>query len=175
MLDLETVVRNRREFAAAKAINAIAWDLHVSRTLIGKANRMPEGFRTHKFTSPKRARDCDILNPSRCATVSSSVASSCHSIFVAKSRLIAIAHKRCLAGCSAVCSAGLGIAFRSLRQRQADKTLVWAAHDNGLRRLDIIGARGEENIIGTRRQSGRASPSPVGDHLANWRPRSMIA
>lgn len=67
---LETVVRNRRELAVGKAINAIARDLHVSRKLIGKAIRAPEGFRTHKFTSPKRARDCDILNPSRCATVS---------------------------------------------------------------------------------------------------------
>ena len=43
MLVLETVVRIRREYAGGKAIKAIARDLHVSRKVIRKAIRAPEG------------------------------------------------------------------------------------------------------------------------------------
>ncbi|NNM78832.1 IS21 family transposase, partial [Sphingomonas sp. ID1715] len=43
MLILETVVRIRREYAGGKAIKAIARDLHVSRKVIRKAIRAPEG------------------------------------------------------------------------------------------------------------------------------------
>ncbi|CAH0354292.1 hypothetical protein SPH9361_02951 [Sphingobium sp. CECT 9361] len=43
MLVLETVVRIRREYAGGKAIKAIARDLHVSRKVIRKAVRAPEG------------------------------------------------------------------------------------------------------------------------------------
>ncbi|KAK0346959.1 hypothetical protein LTR94_004349 [Friedmanniomyces endolithicus] len=43
MLVLETVLRIRREYAGGKAIKAIARDLHVSRKVIRKAVRAPEG------------------------------------------------------------------------------------------------------------------------------------
>lgn len=43
MLVLETVVRIRREYAGGKAIKAIARDLHVSRKVVRKAIRAPEG------------------------------------------------------------------------------------------------------------------------------------
>src|SRR3546814_18610521 len=43
MLVLETVVRIRREYAGGKAIKAIARDLHISRKVIRKAIRAPEG------------------------------------------------------------------------------------------------------------------------------------
>ena len=43
MLVLETVVRVRREYAGSKAIKAIARDLHVSRTVIAKTIRAPQG------------------------------------------------------------------------------------------------------------------------------------
>ena len=43
MLVLETVVRIRREYAGGKAIKAIARDLRVSRKVIRKAIRAPEG------------------------------------------------------------------------------------------------------------------------------------
>lgn len=43
MLVLETVVWIRREYAGGKAIKAIARDLHVSRKVIRKAIRAPEG------------------------------------------------------------------------------------------------------------------------------------
>ena len=43
MFVLETVVRIRREYAGGKAIKAIARDLHVSRKVIRKAIRAPEG------------------------------------------------------------------------------------------------------------------------------------
>ena len=43
MLVSETVVPIRREFAVGKAIKAIARDLHVSRKVIRKAVRAPEG------------------------------------------------------------------------------------------------------------------------------------
>ncbi len=43
MLILETVLRIRREYAGGKAIKAIARDLHVSRKVIRKAVRAPEG------------------------------------------------------------------------------------------------------------------------------------
>jgi len=43
MLVLETVLRIRREYAGGKAIKAIARDLHVSRKVIRKAGRAPEG------------------------------------------------------------------------------------------------------------------------------------
>ncbi|ABQ71602.1 hypothetical protein Swit_4985 (plasmid) [Rhizorhabdus wittichii RW1] len=40
---METVLRIRREYAGGKAIKAIARDLHVSRKVIRKAVRAPEG------------------------------------------------------------------------------------------------------------------------------------
>src|SRR3546814_8870432 len=43
MLFLETVVRIRREYAGGKAIKAIARDVQVSRKVIRKAIRAPEG------------------------------------------------------------------------------------------------------------------------------------
>jgi transposase len=43
MLVLETVLRIRREYAGGNAIKAIARDLHVSRKVIRKAVRAPEG------------------------------------------------------------------------------------------------------------------------------------
>ena len=43
MLVLERVLRIRREYAGGKAIKAIARDLHVSRKVIRKAVRAPEG------------------------------------------------------------------------------------------------------------------------------------
>lgn len=43
MLVLETVVRIRREHSGGKAIKAIARDLHVSRKVVRKAIRAPEG------------------------------------------------------------------------------------------------------------------------------------
>jgi transposase len=43
MLILETVVRIRREHAGGKAIKAIARDLHISRKVVRKAIRAPEG------------------------------------------------------------------------------------------------------------------------------------
>jgi len=43
MLVVETVVRVRREHANGKAIKAIARDLHLSRKVVRKAIRAPEG------------------------------------------------------------------------------------------------------------------------------------
>lgn len=43
MLMLETVVRIRREYAGGKAIKAIARDLRLSRKVVRKAVRAPEG------------------------------------------------------------------------------------------------------------------------------------
>ncbi len=48
MLVLETVVRIRREYAGDKAIKAIARDLRVSRKVIRKAIRAPEGAFDHR-------------------------------------------------------------------------------------------------------------------------------
>ena len=42
MLVLETVLKIRREFAAGKAMKAIARDLHLSRKVVRKAIRAPE-------------------------------------------------------------------------------------------------------------------------------------
>jgi len=53
MLVVETVVRIRREYAGGKAIKAIARDLHVSRKVIRKAIRAPEGaFDYHRAVQP---------------------------------------------------------------------------------------------------------------------------
>ena len=43
MLVVETVVRIRREHASGKAIKAIARDLRLSRKVVRKAIRAPEG------------------------------------------------------------------------------------------------------------------------------------
>ncbi|TYB81178.1 transposase, partial [Oceaniovalibus sp. ACAM 378] len=54
MLVVETVVRIRREYAGGKAIKAIARDLHVSRKVIRKAIRAPEGaFDYHRAVQPR--------------------------------------------------------------------------------------------------------------------------
>lgn len=53
MLVVETVVRIRREYAGGKAIKAIARDLHVSRKVVRKAIRAPEGaFDYHRAVQP---------------------------------------------------------------------------------------------------------------------------
>ena len=53
MLVVETVVRIRREHAGGKSIKAIARDLHVSRKVIRKAIRAPEGsFDYHRAVQP---------------------------------------------------------------------------------------------------------------------------
>jgi hypothetical protein len=48
MLVVETVVRIRREYAAGKPIKAIARDLRLSRKVVRKAVRSPEGAFTYK-------------------------------------------------------------------------------------------------------------------------------
>src|ERR1700744_5493464 len=48
MLVVETVVRIRREHASGKAIKAIARDLKVSRKVVRKAIRAPEGAFNYK-------------------------------------------------------------------------------------------------------------------------------
>ena len=48
MLVVETVVRIRREHAAGKPIKAIARDLKLSRKVVRKAIRSPEGAFTHR-------------------------------------------------------------------------------------------------------------------------------
>ena len=48
MLVVETVVRIRREHAAGKAIKAIARDLKLSRKVVRKAVRAPEGAFSYK-------------------------------------------------------------------------------------------------------------------------------
>jgi transposase len=56
MLILETVLRVRREFAAGKAIKAIARELHLSRKVVRKAIRAPEvdtGYRRGVQPLPK--------------------------------------------------------------------------------------------------------------------------
>ena len=53
MLVVETVVRIRREFAAGKAIKAIARDLRLSRRVVRKAIRAEEGaFSYQRTTQP---------------------------------------------------------------------------------------------------------------------------
>ena len=53
MLVVETVVRVRREHASGKAIKAIARDLHLSRKVVRKAIRAPEGaFDYHRTVQP---------------------------------------------------------------------------------------------------------------------------
>ena len=53
MLVVETVVRVRREHAGGKAIKAIARDLHLSRKVVRKAIRAPEGaFDYHRSVQP---------------------------------------------------------------------------------------------------------------------------
>ncbi|EQA96497.1 IS21 family transposase [Sphingobium baderi] len=53
MLVVETVVRVRREFAAGKPIKAIARDLRLSRKVVRKAIRAPEGaFDYHRAVQP---------------------------------------------------------------------------------------------------------------------------
>jgi len=53
MLVVETVVRIRREHANGKAIKAIAWDLRLSRKVVRKAIRAPEGvFDYHRTVQP---------------------------------------------------------------------------------------------------------------------------
>ena len=53
MLIVETVVRVRREYAAGKPIKAIARDLHLSRKVVRKAIRAPEGaFDYHRTVQP---------------------------------------------------------------------------------------------------------------------------
>jgi len=53
MLVVETVVRVRREHANGKAIKAIARDLHLSRKVVRKAIRAPEGaFDYHRTVQP---------------------------------------------------------------------------------------------------------------------------
>jgi transposase len=53
MLVVETVVRVRREYAGGKAIKAIARDLHLSRKVVRKAIRAPEGaFDYHRTVQP---------------------------------------------------------------------------------------------------------------------------
>jgi hypothetical protein len=48
MLVLETVIRVRREHASGKPIKAIARDLKLSRKVVRKAIRSPEGAFTYK-------------------------------------------------------------------------------------------------------------------------------
>lgn len=57
MLVLETVVRIRREYAGGKAIKAIARDLHVSRKVIRKAIRAPEGAFDYQRKGSATAQD----------------------------------------------------------------------------------------------------------------------
>ena len=53
MLVVETVVRIRREHASGKAIKAIARDLRLSRKVVRKAIRAPEGaFDYHRTVQP---------------------------------------------------------------------------------------------------------------------------
>jgi hypothetical protein len=53
MLVVETVVRIRREHASGKAIKAIVRDLRLSRKVVRKAIRVPEGaFRYRRKVQP---------------------------------------------------------------------------------------------------------------------------
>ncbi len=55
MLVVETVVRIRREHANGKAIKAIARDLRLSRKVVRKAIRAPEGAFDYHRTVPTAA------------------------------------------------------------------------------------------------------------------------
>jgi hypothetical protein len=61
MLIVETVVRIRREYAGGKAIKAIARDLRLSRKVVRKAIRAPEGA----FNYERRVQPLPKIGPFR--------------------------------------------------------------------------------------------------------------